>query len=821
MPLSSSTGDRGEWQHRLEKDFAAAIDTSLIAAIVHDPGQTLDGAREILTQLADGQDDDRAERPREKLHSTGEEEAEQDTPEKEVERALAEWKLVDAELQNPANLRLTDEEDEGEGASTAPSTDVPGAGAADKATSIGASEAREGVRLGESTGANKLQVEEIASGERNIAPPSSVHADDPEQMSGFDFLTHAFPSRTPEFLQETLSIEDNDVQQAIDTLMALELAESGALDADDEGAPSGGIRSNMRNDDEHVFYGTGRKKMTKRDRQRRKAQSLQAGALDRSAPSSPGPSKISLTDIRHGAPLRIPTNHRSHQKSDKAQLATVGLDGRYDDAALASRIAREERIAAGLPPEEEAVDDVVRDNDWLFSSSVLDQLGVLLDVPSHRVRSVHALCHMNLRATVHRLIYQQAQLRPTLADLDGELAHDDGTAAITVGSLSALLPSKSRGDIERALRATNGRQDDVLDLLQLHDQVEEAAAGERTDILDPMKADRGPTAAITTPAMTIAAASDAPGNPLLDDGKTKANASPYAVAASQRHRQLLASGPSARDTALERLREGAPSVTFPLNSAYAQGAPGTASSDAANGVPFAATAMTAAQAARMAREYTAIANEYRARRQESLAKAAQAYRSTAYGIGGGSGGANRRQIRGAAAIVYADEARRLDAKGRAFSLQAAQAMVRHRMLVARSDLVQPRGSTPGNGGGMPSMTVSRTSSGRSAAAAAERDVDTSGRPGDIVDLHGVTVHEALTIARQSLDEWWPRALRSQGVGGGRTPSSTPPLHIITGVGRHSRGHVALIRPAVLAMLEREQWHTREPQLGHIVVVGQR
>lgn len=105
---------------------------------------------------------------------------------------------------------------------------------------------------------------------------------------------------------------------------------------------------------------------------------------------------------------------------------------------------------------------------------------------------------------------------------------------------------------------------------------------------------------------------------------------------------------------------------------------------------------------------------------------------------------------------------------------------------------------------------------------AERLVEANSKP-DMLDLHGVTVPQAIKFARERTTEWWVRQRRKQelaggagGVGWGR--KAVEPFHIVTGLGRHSKGGVPQLMPAVSRMLIRENWKIQVEQ-GHIVVYG--
>ncbi|KAK7534870.1 uncharacterized protein J3D65DRAFT_591571 [Phyllosticta citribraziliensis] len=86
-----------------------------------------------------------------------------------------------------------------------------------------------------------------------------------------------------------------------------------------------------------------------------------------------------------------------------------------------------------------------------------------------------------------------------------------------------------------------------------------------------------------------------------------------------------------------------------------------------------------------------------------------------------------------------------------------------------------------------------------------------------LDLHGVSVRDALRIARSAVQQWWDglgeRRIKGWGDGGGE-------YRIVTGVGRHSDGGKAKIGPAVGRMLVREGWKV-EVGSGVLSVTGRR
>ena len=99
-------------------------------------------------------------------------------------------------------------------------------------------------------------------------------------------------------------------------------------------------------------------------------------------------------------------------------------------------------------------------------------------------------------------------------------------------------------------------------------------------------------------------------------------------------------------------------------------------------------------------------------------------------------------------------------------------------------------------------------------AEAEAIVNGQSKAGE-VDLHGVTVRDAVSIARARVQEWWTKEgiewAREGKVRGGS-------LRVITGRGQHSEGGKGRLGPAVGAMLVREGWKVEISQ-GVIDVVG--
>ncbi|KAL9603856.1 MAG: hypothetical protein Q9219_000965 [cf. Caloplaca sp. 3 TL-2023] len=101
------------------------------------------------------------------------------------------------------------------------------------------------------------------------------------------------------------------------------------------------------------------------------------------------------------------------------------------------------------------------------------------------------------------------------------------------------------------------------------------------------------------------------------------------------------------------------------------------------------------------------------------------------------------------------------------------------------------------------------------AAAADARVTAQSKIGE-VDLHGVTVKDAVRIAQDQTERWWEAEgrewARAGKVMGGKG------LRIVTGAGRHSEGGRGKLGPAVGATLVKEGWKV-EVEQGVINVTG--
>ncbi|SCV74854.1 BQ2448_7883 [Microbotryum intermedium] len=142
-------------------------------------------------------------------------------------------------------------------------------------------------------------------------------------------------------------------------------------------------------------------------------------------------------------------------------------------------------------------------------------------------------------------------------------------------------------------------------------------------------------------------------------------------------------------------------------------------------------------------ECTKLELEYLHKRNIALRSAATHFQK---------GGTGERGV----AFYWAEESRELDAKRKVWAERKAVALVRERAL------------KDGMGGGRG------------------------------IDLHGLTMNEAMAVTRESLEEWWSSVNHGA--------LSPPPLRIITGVGKHSTNKVAILLPAVIKLLDREGWN---------------
>ncbi|KEF51853.1 uncharacterized protein A1O9_12191 [Exophiala aquamarina CBS 119918] len=87
----------------------------------------------------------------------------------------------------------------------------------------------------------------------------------------------------------------------------------------------------------------------------------------------------------------------------------------------------------------------------------------------------------------------------------------------------------------------------------------------------------------------------------------------------------------------------------------------------------------------------------------------------------------------------------------------------------------------------------------------------------VLDLHGVSVADAVRIASDRTQSWWDGLGDAKYASGGGGPMRAG-FKIVTGVGTHSKNHAPRIGPAVSKMLIRDGWRV---EIGHgeVVVTG--
>ena len=206
--------------------------------------------------------------------------------------------------------------------------------------------------------------------------------------------------------------------------------------------------------------------------------------------------------------------------------------------------------------------------------------------------------------------------------------------------------------------------------------------------------------------------------------------------------------------------------------------------DPTPGSLYRSTAATEAMDMVVERYYAKAAAE-RAKREEAIRAAA-----THFTRGQLPGG---KAVNASVAGHYAAEARQAADKAREWEVKAARVIV-----TAQLD----RSAAPKHV--LPSLPLPLQSTDGPTAGA-------SARSGPTIDLHHLTVDEATTVALEMVERWYERE-KSTGDRG---------LVIVTGVGRHSKGHVGVLGPAVAKALEQSGWKVDrgEAGRGYLVVKG--
>ncbi|KAL4778146.1 hypothetical protein BJX76DRAFT_157578 [Aspergillus varians] len=106
---------------------------------------------------------------------------------------------------------------------------------------------------------------------------------------------------------------------------------------------------------------------------------------------------------------------------------------------------------------------------------------------------------------------------------------------------------------------------------------------------------------------------------------------------------------------------------------------------------------------------------------------------------------------------------------------------------------------------------------RNAAASADALVDQQSTWNSL-DLHGVSVQDAVRITSVRVSDWWESLGDTKYMRGSDGDAARGGYRIITGLGRHSRGGTSRLGPAVGKVLAREGWRV-EVQPGVLTVVG--
>ncbi len=88
---------------------------------------------------------------------------------------------------------------------------------------------------------------------------------------------------------------------------------------------------------------------------------------------------------------------------------------------------------------------------------------------------------------------------------------------------------------------------------------------------------------------------------------------------------------------------------------------------------------------------------------------------------------------------------------------------------------------------------------------------------NMLDLHGVSVADAVRIAREEVASWW-HSLGDTKYANGGGGLAREGYRVVTGMGRHSRDGAPKIGPAVSRMLVREGWKVTVGQ-GEILITG--
>ncbi|WWC88466.1 uncharacterized protein L201_003377 [Kwoniella dendrophila CBS 6074] len=189
----------------------------------------------------------------------------------------------------------------------------------------------------------------------------------------------------------------------------------------------------------------------------------------------------------------------------------------------------------------------------------------------------------------------------------------------------------------------------------------------------------------------------------------------------------------------------------------------------------------------------------RTRRETAIRAAGRSFKTNTNGIAGGG-----RAVKGVVAGHYAEQAQQAAARAREWELKAARIVVnshlsgtQHNHTSSLSPYGHTNNSTPrpgrgGNGGGGGNKTI---------------------------DLHNLTINEAITVVNEVLNNWWmhEKEIRLERW----KKQEEGKFIIITGVGRHSVNNKGVLGPAVAGDLEKNGWKVDrgDSERGYLVVRG--
>ncbi|WVQ96435.1 hypothetical protein IAU59_003540 [Kwoniella sp. CBS 9459] len=194
----------------------------------------------------------------------------------------------------------------------------------------------------------------------------------------------------------------------------------------------------------------------------------------------------------------------------------------------------------------------------------------------------------------------------------------------------------------------------------------------------------------------------------------------------------------------------------------------------------------------------------RARRETAIRAAGSHFKYSTTGLPGGN-----RTVKATISGHYAAQAKEAADRAREWDLRAARLVVESHLGTSLrssgSGVGSSTGSTPYTNGG----------------SKARNDVGVRSGGNKTIDLHHMTVNEAITIVAEIIEPWWTaekeaRAERWKAREEGK-------LVIITGVGRHSVGNKGVLGPAVSGFLDKDGWRIErgDSERGFLVVWGRK